>query len=119
MRIRHLLIAAGLGIATGMALFYCFDETPTQQRHREPSSVSTTDQPAQEVTCRMKTGDVGEITGQGPDKNTAFADAAEKCYLKREALFEKHRKKSPGLNQGEDMVISCVNLSCAYEVSSL
>lgn len=117
MRHRDIVLAGCLGVCTGFALFFMIETTTEPQSgQREPSSATSA---TSEVTCRLQTSDVGEIIGRGSDKNSAFANAAEKCYLKREAKFEHARGKHPGTEQGEEMVISCVNLTCRYDVSSL
>lgn len=64
------------------------------------------------ATCKFETGDIGTVIGQGASKNEAMGDAIEKCYIKRETLFEKQRAQVVDSDRGQDLIDSCSTLSC-------
>lgn len=103
-------ISALLGLVTGFTLYCVRLQEAPMTSPREPSSTPSG------YTCRLHTNDVGDIVAHGSTKNEAYANAAEKCYEKRESQYRQIRHKNPGMDQGEDMALSCVNLSCKYEV---
>jgi hypothetical protein len=65
------------------------------------------------ATCRLITGDVGEIVGRGQSRKDAQANAAEQCFDRRMSLYERARGRSPDQDQGLDFIDNCVNLSCS------
>lgn len=65
------------------------------------------------ATCKLETGDVGTIIGRGETQNKAYGDAIEKCYMKREALFEKARAQVVDIERGQDLIDSCSEMKCS------
>lgn len=69
--------------------------------------------PGDKSTCKFETGDVGTVIGRGDSHNQAYGDAIEKCYMKREALFEKARAHVVDIERGQDLLDSCSTLTCS------
>jgi hypothetical protein len=115
MKTYGIILAMAVGLALGFSLgrsLNPFQAQPEQQRMPSSEKSHST------VTCRMMTTDFGEIIGRGADRNAAMADAAQKCYLRRESQFESVRKTRIDKERGEDLIISCINLPCRYEVAN-
>lgn len=68
--------------------------------------------PASSYTCKYRTGDVGEIIGTGSSKSEAFKDAVNTCFDRRVSLFEKNRGVKVSMDRGQDIIDSCINLTC-------
>lgn len=64
------------------------------------------------ATCRVITGDVGEIIGQGQNMNSARSDASEQCFDRRMQLFRTLRGQLPDEDQSLDVIDQCANVRC-------
>ncbi len=64
-------------------------------------------------TCKFETGDIGTVIGHGETRNQAYGDAIEKCYMKREALFERARAHVVDVERGQDLIDSCSEMKCS------
>lgn len=68
---------------------------------------------AQSAVCKVKTNDIGSITGKGSTQENAFLNAAEQCFERREKLHKM--KKGTGFDEdtGVAVIDSCANITCS------
>ncbi len=109
MKARQVIFLMVFGLLSGMSLI----SKHRAQHMRGPSSEKSNST----VACHIMTTDFGEIVGRGKDRNAAMADAAEKCYMRRESQFEAVRQKRIDKTRGEDLIISCINIPCRFDVA--
>src|SRR3954469_4835848 len=64
-------------------------------------------------TCKVKTTDVGTIVGKGSTQDSAFEDAATKCYDLRAQLFKAHHGRVPAEDDGLAIIDVCANVRCS------
>lgn len=67
--------------------------------------------PGATTTCKIKT-DLGEITGVGTNIHEARSRASEICFDRRLAQYEALRGGTPGGEQADLLIESCVNIRC-------
>ena len=99
--------------AAHKALAYNVGHQQTQPAIKKVVPHEAAKQPARTFTCKYRSGDVGTIVGMGSSQHAAHADAAEKCFDRRVSLFEKARGKSVDMDRGQDLIDSCVNITCS------
>lgn len=63
------------------------------------------------VKCKYSSGDIGSIIGHGSTHEEAYADAAEKCFDQRVAMYTASRG-SLTEDRGLDFIDSCINIQC-------
>jgi len=65
-----------------------------------------------EITCRIKTNDVGQIVARGESSQEALSKAREACTDRRVAYYEGARGVAVDESRMSDFIDSCVNLEC-------
>ena len=75
---------------------------------------SLTAQAAEKSTCKVKTNDIGTITGKGRSPAEAFEDAATQCFDRRASLY-KMKKGSEKVDEDSGLVMidACANVTCS------
>ena len=100
-------------VAAHKALAYNVGHQQTKPAVKKVHPEQTAKQAPRTYFCKYRSGDVGTIVGMGTTKHAAHADAAEKCFDRRVSLFEKARGKSVDMDRGQDLIDSCVNITCS------
>jgi hypothetical protein len=62
--------------------------------------------------CSFHAYDIGQILGHGPNPESAFADAVEKCFDQRMYLAKQRTPQTVDKEMGEAIIDSCVNIRC-------